>query len=162
MTDQASEALVDTLQQTEAQVSELKAVLSLQLEALRARDATVIADTTEQISQIARSLDRLLSQRVRQSRAIASALSPDPGSGTDTPAIADQVAVIEKRIREHSEETQRLYEDLAFALHFAAKLDADLIQGIWRAGQPEEATVYGRDGTTSQTGPATGMLNSVG
>ena len=168
MTRQASETLLNTLQQTELEIGELKATLVSQLEAVRSRDTERINESTEGVTHIARRLGALLAKRARQSDALADLLAG--GSASDpvvlqepqAQALDEQIKNVESRIRGHAEETHRLYEDLAFALHFAAKLDSDLIRAVWGARQPEEATVYTPDGNTSQTGRSTGMVNQVG
>jgi hypothetical protein len=171
MTRQASETLLSTLEQTEQEVSELKAMLLSQLDAVRTRDTDQLNDSTEEVTHIARRLGTLLAKRGRQSKALADMLTgeapllpntlPADGLG-DAGALEEQIRNVESRIRTHAEETHRLYEDLAFALHFAAKLDSDLIRAVWGARQPDEAMVYTPDGCTSQTGRSTGMVNQIG
>lgn len=164
MKEQATEALLATLRQTETEVAELTRLLESQLAAVRDRNSDELNVATHGLTEIARRLEALFARKQRESRAIAGLVDPD--AQRDIPPqpaeLEAEIARVESRIRRHAEQTHRLYEDLAFALHFAARMDAELIRSVWDARRPEEATIYTSTGATGQTGRASGMINQVG
>lgn len=173
MNSSVSDTLLATLLHTEEEVGRLKETLQAQLDAVRDQDPAALGETSEAVSQIARRLESLLARKAREAGLVSTTLQSrsattdvgieeSPDDVARASALAGEIAAVESRIRLHAEETHRLYEDLAFALHFAAKLDADLMRSVWDARQPGGATVYTPDGATGQAGRNQGMLNQLG
>lgn len=164
--------LVETLLAEEAALARMDALVTQQLDAVRARRPERLDALAIETSNAAAEMHRLRIQRERQSRLFARVLKLE---GDDVPleAIADALAGLDagiaatvrdarKRVRTLAARARRNTDTLAFALQYAASLSRDVIRVIQGAGDPALLRTYTRGGQRTAGTAQTSYLNQMG
>lgn len=160
--------LLDTLAKTEVAIDKLHDGLDRQLSALRERHSDELQTSTDDVNDATAELGSLLDAKKRQACLVSTALDIENTQGNlndilerldelDLPS--DALAGARARIQSRMTRTNRLYEDLAFALSYSAMLDHDMLLAVFGYQTAADTGTYSAAGSTEQPAKGGKLVN---
>ncbi len=168
--------LISSLSREHTMLRELEERLAEKLEAIRMRNADLLAETTHDISQTNQQLDSLADQRSGHMRLLGKALGKSDEirsldellsacRAADESELEHTLADWQARMRAQALETQERCEEVTFALQYATRLGQEMLQAL-RGQSPANAAAgtdaYTAAGAAATSTPSSSLVNHVG
>lgn len=166
------EELIRTLRNEHEALRTLTQRFQAQLDILRQQNLDGLEDATLHTSEAVAQLDRLTQARTRQTRLVGRMLEVDAPPDLTKIAEAvrgldadhdlpDRLLALREQMRAQAKTTQRISDELEYALQYAAALGREMIAFLRGATSPPPAQVY-TDSGQSPDSDKDSLVNQIG